>query len=211
VVQPSGGLKRVTAAVLVDDATESKEENGQKTETRRKRTPDEMKQIEELVAAAIGIDATRGDKVAVANLSFQALPLEPLRRPSLTDRVAPFVDKWINVIRYGALLALFLLVYVLILRPIKGQIVTTFRDFPRQLAATRSAAALKGGGTKGRAMGKDAGTAETEEVIGPELGDSLSEVRQAVLVKKSLLDKAKKEPANFSRLIQNWLRQETKI
>ena len=211
VVQPSGSLKRVTAAVLVDDATESKEENGQKTETRRKRTPDEMKQIEELVAAAIGVDATRGDKVAVANLSFQTLPFEPLRPPSLTDRVAPLVDKWINVIRYGALLALFLLVYVLILRPIKSQIVTTFRDLPRQLAATKSAAALKGGGSPGRAIGKDAGTPETEEVIAPELGESLSEVRQAVLVKKNLLARAKKEPATFSRLIQNWLREETKI
>jgi flagellar biosynthesis/type III secretory pathway M-ring protein FliF/YscJ len=126
--------------------------------------------------------------------------------------VAPLVDKWINVIRYGALAALFLLVYVLILRPIKSQIVTTFRDLPRQLGATRSAAAaLKGGGATGRAMGRDAGTPETEEVIAPELGESLSEVRQAVLVKKSLLEKAKKEPATFSRLIQNWLRQETKV
>ena len=70
---PSGNLKRITAAVLVDDATDTKEENGQKVETRRKRTPDEMKQIGDLVAAAIGIDATRGDKVAVENLSFQVL------------------------------------------------------------------------------------------------------------------------------------------
>ncbi len=88
-VQPSGTLKRIAAAVLVDDATETKDDNGQKVETRRKRTPEEMKQIEELVAAAIGVDATRGDKVAVENLSFQTLPLETPAPPTLTERVVP--------------------------------------------------------------------------------------------------------------------------
>ncbi len=43
------------------------------------------------------------------------------------------VDKWINVIRYGALVLLFLLIYMLVLRPIKRQIVTTFQELPRQL------------------------------------------------------------------------------
>ena len=45
-VLPSGTLKRIAAAVLVDDATDIKDDNGQKVETRRKRTPDEMKQID---------------------------------------------------------------------------------------------------------------------------------------------------------------------
>lgn len=146
-VQPPGSLKRITAAVLVDDATEPGNGNGQKTETRRKRTPDEMKQIEELVSAAIGVDTTRGDKVAVENLSFQTLPLETPTPPTLSERVAPLVDKWINVIRYGALVLLFLLIYMLVLRPIKRQIVTTFQELPKQLGLGKAAlVALPGGG-----------------------------------------------------------------
>ena len=47
--------------------------------------------------------------------------------------MVPIVDKWINVIRYGQLFLLFLLIYVLVLRPIKRQIVTTFQDLPKQL------------------------------------------------------------------------------
>ena len=109
-----------------------------RVETRRKRTPDEMKQIEELVSAAIGVDTTRGDKVAVENLSFQTLPLETPAPPTLTERVVPLVDKWINVIRYGALVLLFLLIYMLVLRPIKRQIVTTFQELPRQLGMGKS-------------------------------------------------------------------------
>jgi flagellar M-ring protein FliF len=208
-VQPAGTLKRMAAAVLVDDATDTKDDNGQKVETRRKRTPEEMKQIEELVAAAIGVDATRGDKVAVENLSFQTLPLETPPPPTLTERVVPIVDKWINVIRYGALILLFLLIYMLVLRPIKHQIVTTFRELPKQLGMSKaSREALPGSapgipGTKGDDM-------SALEASLQQLGDSPLEAKQAVVLKKNLLEKVKKEPATASRLIQNWMRQEGK-
>lgn len=205
---PSGNLKRITAAVLVDDATDTKEENGQKVETRRKRTPDEMKQIGDLVAAAIGIDATRGDKVAVENLSFQVLPLE-LPAPTLTERVVPIVDKWINVIRYGALILLFLLIYMLVLRPIKRQIVTTFQELPKQLGVAKVARVALPGSPSGGAAVKSEDASALEASMS-QLGDSPMETKQAVMLKKNLLEKVKKEPAAASRLIQNWMRQEGK-
>ena len=43
-----------------------------------------------------------------------------------------------------------------------------------------------------------------------QLGDSPTEAKQAVMLKKNLLEKVKKEPATASRLIQNWMRQEGK-
>jgi flagellar M-ring protein FliF len=208
-VQPAGTLKRIAAAVLVDDATDTKDDNGQKVETRRKRTPEEMKQIEDLVAAAIGVDATRGDKVAVENLSFQTLPLENPASPTLTERVVPMVDKWINVIRYGALILLFLVIYMLVLRPIKRQIVTTFRELPRQLGMGKAAREALPGSASGVPATKGADTPNLEASL-QQLEDSPSETRQAVMLKKNLLEKVKKEPATASRLIQNWMRQEGK-
>jgi flagellar M-ring protein FliF len=208
-VLPAGTLKRIAAAVLVDDATDTKDENGQKVQTRRKRTPEEMKQIEDLVTAAIGVDATRGDKVAVENLSFQTLPIETPAPPTLSERVVPIVDKWINVIRYGALILLFLLIYMLVLRPIKRQIVTTFQELPKQLGMAKGhREALPGGatGVPGK-MGED--TANLEASL-QHLEDSPNETKQAVILKKNLLEKVKKEPATASRLIQNWMRQEGK-
>jgi len=204
-VQPSGTLKRITAAVLVDDATDIKDDNGQRVETRRKRTPEEMKQIEDLVAAAIGVDAQRGDKVAVENLSFQTLPIEAPPSPTLTERVVPLVDKWINVVRYGALILLFSLIYVLVLRPIKRQIATTFQQLPKQLTMPK---APRGGVPSALAMkGEDA--ASLEASLQP-LEESPLEAKQAVMLKKNLLEKVKKEPATASRLVQNWMRQEGK-
>ena len=170
-MQPAGTLKRIAAAVLVDDATDTKDDNGQKVETRRKRTPEEMKQIEELVAAAIGVDATRGDKVAVENLSFQTLPLETPAPPTLTERVVPIVDKWINVIRYGALILLFLLIYMLVLRPIKRQIVTTFQELPKQLGMGKAAREALPGSAPGAPATKGDDTSALEASL-QQLGDS---------------------------------------
>jgi flagellar M-ring protein FliF len=205
-VLPSGNLRRITAAVLVDDAADTKEENGQKVETRRKRTPEEMKQLEELVAAAIGVDATRGDKIAVENLSFQTLPLEAPRTPTLSQRVVPIVDKWINLVRYGALLLLFLLIYVLVLRPIKRQLITTFQELPQQIGMAKSSAPALAGTTVSISAPKVDDTATIEASL-QQLGDSPLEAKQAVILKKTLLDKVKKEPKSASRLIQNWMRQ----
>ena len=47
-VEPPGRVRRIAAAVLVDDAVEVTEVAGKRTTTRRKRTVDEMKQIEQL-------------------------------------------------------------------------------------------------------------------------------------------------------------------
>jgi flagellar M-ring protein FliF len=205
-VLPSGNLKRITAAVLVDDATDIKEDNGQQVETRRKRSPEEMKQIEELVAAAIGIDGTRGDKVAVENFSFQTLPIETPAPPTLTERVLPLVEKWINIVRYGALILLFLLIYLLVLRPIKRQIVTTFEGLPKQIAMAKGPALTSPGAAASILAPKVDDTATIEATL-QQLGDSPLEAKQAVILKKTLLDKVKKEPTSASRLIQNWMRQ----
>ncbi|HXW16245.1 MAG TPA: flagellar M-ring protein FliF C-terminal domain-containing protein, partial [Terriglobia bacterium] len=175
---------------------------------RRKRTPEEMKQIEELVTAAIGIDATRGDKLAVENLSFQILPLET-PTPTLTDRVVPFVDKWINIIRYGALVLLFLVIYMFVLRPIRRQIVITFQELPKQLGRAKSSREALPGGTPGVPATKGEDSATLEASLS-QLGDSPTEAKQAIILKKNLLEKVKKEPATASRLIQNWMRQEGK-
>jgi len=210
VVQPPGTIKRVTAAVLVDDATEVKEENGRKVEIRRKRTPEEMKQIQELAMAAMGFDAARGDHLAVENLSFQTLPFPELARPSWVGRLAPMVERWMGLLRYLAVAVLFLVTYLLVLRPVKRQAVAAFRELPRQLAAARRAAELTPGSPEVGELkleeGAAAGGLIPPEVIGP-----APELKQAVMLKQHLVDKVKKEPEAASRLIQSWIRQEAKL
>lgn len=64
-----GNVSRLTAAVLVNDK-EIVDENG--ATTYEPRTPEELAQIQTLVASAVGIDATRGDQISVVSFAFDA-------------------------------------------------------------------------------------------------------------------------------------------
>lgn len=192
-VQPAGKLKRITAAVLLDDTVhQAVDGQGKVTETRQKRSPEEIKQIEELVKASIGFDAARGDVVVVENMAFQnsAPTIVPT---SLPDRVQQTAEKWSTTIRYGLLLLIFIAVYLLVLRPVQRQFVNTFRLIPAQLSAAGAPAAAIAMNGEGNA-----------ELIQP-VGEM--EPGRAVLLKRQLVEKVKKEPENAGRLVLNWIKQ----
>ena len=181
-LQPAGRVHRVSAALVVDDAVEVKEVNGKRTETRRKRTPEELKQIEDLAKAAIGFDAARGDVVAVQNISFrEAEEAAALAKPGVTEKVRVLLTNWSSVLRYVALLGLFLFAYWLVLRPVKKQVLTTFRELPQQLSAVQKMPA---------------------QLPSPEMDG-----QRALVLRKQLADKVKAEPGSAGRLVQAWLRE----
>ena len=192
-VEPPGRIRRIAAAVLVDDAVETAQQAGKTTTTRRKRTADEMKQIEQLAQAAIGVDPQRGDVLAVENLSFQQVPAESVSAPSKTDHLRRLIEPWTWLLRYVGLAALFLVVYGLILRPVKKQALTAFRELPGRAAGRLAPQAVGAGGTVQLAPG-----ASTLESGG----------NRATHLKRLLSEKIKAEPESASRLVQSWVQQE---
>ena len=100
---------------------------------RRKRTPEEMKAIEKLARAAIGVDDQRGDLLAVENLSFQTAPVETPAAPSNLNKWRVLIQTWMGALRYVGITLLFLLVYAMVLRPVKKQAMAAFRQIPRTL------------------------------------------------------------------------------
>ena len=199
-VEPAGRVRRIAAAVLVDDAVDVTEQAGKRTTTRRKRTVDEMKTIEQLARAAIGVDAQRGDVLAVENLSFQELPLEVPAPPSKSEHWKRLIEPWLWVMRYVALAALFLVVYFLILRPVKKLAMTAFRELPGRVAQQNSLRPAAGGGALNTAL-------NPQEHAGQPPGGQ-SEGQRASQLKKMLTDKVKAEPAAASRLVESWVREE---
>jgi flagellar M-ring protein FliF len=190
ILQPVGRIRRISAALLVDDAVENQQANGKTSEARRKRTPEELKQIEVLAAAVIGLDEKRGDTLAVQNLSFQQLPEQTPASPSKVDRIRVIVNDWSSLIRYAGILVLFMLTYVLLLRPIKKQALSALSQLP-----DRSAAQLKAEMTASMMSGSG-------EVVG--LSDA---ERQSLGLHKQLAERVKSEPAVTGRLVQAWLRE----
>lgn len=197
-MEPAGRVKRVAAAILVDDAVESKTDNGKTTETRRKRTPEEMKQIEELAKAAIGFDTQRGDLFSLQNVAFTIPTVDLPPAPGKLQKFVTVAERWTGMLRYVALSAFFLILYLLILNPVKRQVVAILQS-PGRPALPASAGNANGGSLGGESVAGG---------LPDEVGSGASpEVEAAVLLKKRLVDKVKGDPQGASRLIQNWLRQ----
>ncbi|HEY1799359.1 MAG TPA: flagellar basal-body MS-ring/collar protein FliF [Terriglobales bacterium] len=199
--EPPGRIKRIAAAVLVDDAEQVSESNGKKTITHRKRTPEEMKQIEQLASAAIGISAQRGDLLSIENLSFQEHPSEDLP-PARLEKIRGILLQWTGLLRYAGILLLFLIVYGLILRPVKKQIITAFRELPQRVGkGEKEIAGMVSRQNPGLVPGQ---TLDANLEAGLPAVEPAQRTQQ---LKKQLTEKIKAEPAAASRLVQSWIRE----
>ncbi len=186
VLLPAGRVKRITAALLVDDAIAIT--NGKSVRTSRR--PEDLKKIETLARAALGILDARGDVIAVESLSFRESIKELPQPPSRMEKILHVLRAWSWMLRYILISLLFLAVYTILVRPVRKQIVQSFRELPSRAA---SGAVLSG---------------DTGQVLSamPDRIDPM--VKQTAQLKKQLVEKAKAEPANASQLVQNWLREE---
>jgi flagellar M-ring protein FliF len=149
-----------------------------------------MTAIEKLARAAIGVDDQRGDLLAVENLSFQTAPVESPAAPGKLDKWRLLVQPWVGALRYVGITLLFLVVYALVLRPVKKQALAAFKQIPSHLAKPLAA-----------------GAAACSVLSSIDLPPGSEEARRAGLLKKELADKIKAEPSAASRLVQTWIRE----
>jgi flagellar M-ring protein FliF len=166
--QPAGQIKRVSAAVLVDDGG-------------KPRPPEELKKLESIAGAALGIDAKRGDALVVEGISFQQIKADVPGKPTAVEKATKLVQNWSSAVRVAGILALFLVVYMLVLRPVKKQVLVSMKEMNAKKAENSLAA----------------------QVLKPELEEG--EPNPAVNMRKELVEKVQKEPQVASRLVQSWM------
>jgi flagellar M-ring protein FliF len=187
IIEPAGGIRRISAAVVLDDAIERKQINGKWVEVARKRQPEELKYISDLAQAAIGFNSARGDQISVQNLTFdRAIPIDT-EPPTFAEKARKGVDDFSSIIRYGVLLVLFFLVYMLMIRPIQRRVLAP----PTPLLASSQAAPR----------------APSEPVAAtPEFAATLAQ--RSLALKKQLSDFVLAEPEHSTTAVRTWLREE---
>ncbi len=204
ILEPAGQIKHLAVAVLVDDIVEVKGAGAKRQETHRKRTPEEMKQLDDLVRAAVGFDSKRGDEISIQNIAFQVPPVEAPAAPSVIQLTLRTIEPWMGLLRYAGLGILFLVIYLLMLRPITNQILATVKALPM----SKNQAALPAAGGIQNDFRPSVSGADLEKQLANELSETSSEVMRTVALKRHLVEKVKREPEGSTRLIQNWVRQE---
>jgi flagellar M-ring protein FliF len=187
-VMPGGRIQRVTAALLIDDSLVKAVKNGKTTYTRQKRTPEELSKIQELAQAAIGFDAKRGDTISVQNMSFGTNSEDSdLPAPTWTTKVQKTVTDYSPLLRPLSLLALFMLAYLFVIRPIQKHALS-----PAQLGAGGQAA-LAGAGAQALAAG-------SQDLGGGTL--------RAAQLKEQTFELVRQKPVDTARAMQAWMREE---
>jgi flagellar M-ring protein FliF len=172
----------------VDDALVKTVSKGKVTITHQKRSQDELNRIQELAEAAIGFDAKRGDTISVQNLAFDSDSADAdLPATNWTSEVQKTVSDYSPVLRPVSLLALFLLAYILVIRPVQKHVLSRNEltsSFQPALAAGRTQ------GLPGEATGE----------IEP--GRRVAQLRQQTS------ELARKNPVDTARTMQAWMREE---
>lgn len=181
-LQPAGRIRRITAAVAVDDIVEPTAP-GQPLR-RRKWSAEELAKIEQLAQASLGIDANRGDHLAIQNISFEQPAQMAPAKVTAVQRVRTTLQDSSVAVRYLSLLFLFLIAYFLMLRPVKREFVTAFRAIA--------------GASQQEISARDEAPLSSESAHGL-FGE------EAQSVKRQLIERAKKDPLATSRLIQSWI------
>ncbi len=209
-IEPFGDIKRLSVAVIVDDAAKmEKGPDGRMIKKNVSRNADEIKKIKDLVIAALGVDSNRGDVLTVENIAFDT-QLE-------TEETKPtFYEKWKELfqpgIRYTALLLLFLLAYFLLIRPITRRVFSPVEEVlspqeaeQRQLAEGAGPAALQLEAPKTVKELEAALEGRESGLVSPEV-----DVRKTDILKQRLVEFSQREPENVAALVRVWLMEEEK-
>lgn len=108
---PIGTISRLSVSVLIaDKVIPAKDKEPSATEPR---STSEIKAVETMVASALGLDSSRGDKIEVTSMPFLASAEQ-----SDTDGLDNRLYHYLPFIRYGLVLIGGLLLYLLLIRPL---------------------------------------------------------------------------------------------
>jgi flagellar M-ring protein FliF len=180
-----GHIRRVTAAVVVNDRMDPAGQRG-KTANWQPRTAAELHTLTALAQAAVGFDSGRGDLVTVQDLAFDEN--RNAVSPSLLSQGMEMVEHSPVLVKYGTLLLGLVLVILLAVRPALGR-----AKAPPLVPAKAKPPAL-------------AAPAEAQVALPTAEQAALEAERQRVQrVFDQVTDTLKRDPAQSSRLLQSWI------
>jgi flagellar M-ring protein FliF len=187
----SGNLRRLSVAVVVDDAVTTNEDGDT---VRQARTPEEISRITQLVKEAIGFSVQRGDSVRVINQEFLIPP-----PPEPLPEVPIWEEAWVWDVakQVGGLLLVLILIFVVLLPTIKKMMAAPMVVHAPAGAGAGMAAA---GGVEGVA-GASQLDASGEPIKLPGKGkyeDTLDAARQLV----------NEDPKRVAQVVRSWVSED---
>jgi flagellar M-ring protein FliF len=186
-IQPEGEIARLSVAVLVNDSHGPADENGRTTKTR---SPEELQKIHDIVAAAVGLDDDRGDRLTVADIPFEEPQVDEIPAVPWWRREIPLI---LGAGRIAAISLIVVLVLMVVVRPIMRMALS-----PSKLPAALVTAQAP------RTVHDVQGQIEAEI----EEDDGSDQPRRLPVLTRRIAKLAHQEPENAARMVRSWLVEE---
>ena len=194
-------VRRVTAAVLVNDRGNVEGIGKAEHTVWKPRSADEMRRLEQLAQAAVGYDTRRGDQVVVENVSFSSNM--PEAKPSVVEQLMEqahaFAGTQPGFARTAVIGLLGILLVLFVLRPVARQVTETLRE-PLPIAAGKETASLEAGPIKPEVIEPTAPI----NVTLPERPRA-KELSQQRGIFEQVAEHIRREPAQSTRLLEAWI------
>jgi flagellar M-ring protein FliF len=190
VLQNPGRVRRMTAAIVVNDRLAEAASHG-KAAVWKPWSADELRNLTALAQAAVGFDTTRGDLLTVEDLAFEEN--RTAQPASLPGQVLATVENSPVLVKYAALLIGLLIVVAFAVRPaLKG--VRAVSAKPGTMAAKELPPGTEAAAQRVLNPAEPA-EPDPERIRVQEIFDQVS-------------DHLKREPAQSSRLLQSWIQSD---
>ncbi|SLN76550.1 Flagellar M-ring protein [Roseisalinus antarcticus] len=138
IIRGPGAIKKISVAVLVNDAI-TVDDAGVATPSPR--TEEELADLRDLVASAVGFDESRGDVITIRSMSFEPIPADGSAAEPIAARDTPL--DLMRLIQLGVLAAVALVLGLFVVRPILASRSRAAVPAPQSALALESAG--KGG------------------------------------------------------------------
>ena len=191
IVAPSGEVKHLSVAVLVDGSYQTGPKNGARTYVPR--TPEELAKYREVVKSAIGYNETRGDRVEVANIPFETQ--DTVEESLARETQQAFL---LHVGRYVLYALLGVLFFLFLVRPLVRWATGTDDRRVVETALPRTVQELEADmGVAGMLPEGEAGAGLALPIIGQSSGQEL---------RTQIAEFVRTEPERAAEVLRLWLR-----
>ncbi|MDQ2835554.1 MAG: flagellar M-ring protein FliF [Acidobacteriota bacterium] len=203
--QGPGRVRRLSAAVVVNDRSMAQGAGKLEHIVWAPRTPEEMHRLEELAQAAVGFDARRGDQVVIQNVSFStnAPELKPAAMDRALDGARGLMRSQPGLMRTAVFGFCCVLLVLFVLRPVARQMTATLGEPMFLAAGTAGAEAGFNDGFSVQEERKLQSANEQEEVLLPRMRTKAQQLQHGIF--EHVSDHIRREPGQSTRLIEAWI------
>jgi flagellar M-ring protein FliF len=201
--QGPGRVRRVTAAVVVNDRSAMEGAGKLEHMVWKPRSADEMRRLEELARAAVGFDAKRGDQVAMENVSFSsnAPEMKPAAMDRAMEEARTLLHSQPGLARTAVMGVCGLVLVLFVLRPVAKQVTATLRE-PVLLTAGHEFEATAG--EEEFAPAGELQTGHAASISIPARMKSKAQLEQQGIF-EHVSEHIRREPGQSTRLLEAWI------